>query len=256
MTRFPASATRTILAVGTGATLVFGLSACAFEPVFSTTEESDEADRALAVSAPGTADLWRSSGIGPDALNEDAEDGDPLSFVDPVLFEEDGELPERMSVTEAQALQVLQKIADMVSEDGRRIAEIATVRAYLSAEEDGPDLEGWDRAYRKFFANIDPLTGESLLTGTSAVTLTVETSPEETTETTEPAEEDDDDDDTDDTDDGAASTPGTTDTTGDDEPYTGEPNSTKPSVVTVGVADQPVDGWLVQVEVEVIFENE
>ncbi|MEY8565791.1 hypothetical protein AALF15_04355 [Corynebacteriaceae bacterium 7-707] len=272
MTRIPALA-RGVLAFGAGSALLFGASACSFETVFTTTEEDGTADRAQALSAPGSADLWRTSGTGPDALNDDAEPGTPMEFVDPVLLE-DGELPERMSVTEAQSLQVLQKIADMVEAEGRRISEVASLRVYLApdpsadggAGEDAAaaDFEGWNRAYRTFFANLDPVTGDSLLTGTSAVTLTVQTSPSPTSATSEPSDSDSEDGE-DGRDGGGTSSsaaPTPTDTTGDgtdasdDAPYSGEMNPTKPTVVTVGVAEQPVPGWLVQVEAEVLYDNE
>lgn len=271
MTRHPA---RALLALGTGASLLFGLSACAFETVFTADGEDDSADRATALSVPGSADLIRSSSTGPDALNDDAEPGSPMEFVDPVLLDEDGELPRHMTVTEAQSLQVLQKVADMITDQGNRVDEIATVRAYLSPDPDadgdndadgvsGADFEGWDRAYRTFFANVDPLTGDSLLTGTSAVTVTAETAPNTTSESEEPDSDDDDDATSSSAASSAPSTP--TDTTGgaalgepsdDDAPYSGDRNATKPTVLTVGVAEQPVNGWLVQVEIEAYFDNE
>lgn len=275
MTRIPVFArarsrmSRVVLAFGAGTTLLFGASACSFETVFSTTEDDSTADRALAVSAPGSADLWRTSGTGPDSLNDDAEPGTPMKFVDPALLE-DGELPPRMTVTEAQSLQVLQKLADMVQEEGRRISEVATLRVYLTPEDgtdDGADFEGWNRAYRTFFANLDPLTGDSLLTGTSAVTLTAETSPSTTSEPSGPSGPSDSDTPSDDEAPSTSPDAEPTDTTGgvdddtddtddDDSRYSGETNPTKPTVVTVGVAEQPVEGWLVQVEAEVIFDNE
>jgi enamine deaminase RidA (YjgF/YER057c/UK114 family) len=265
MTRFSA-VTRGVLALGTGTTLLFGAAACSFETVFTTTEEDGTADRALALSAPGDANLWRTSGTGPDALNDEAEPGTPMEFVDPALLE-DGELPRRMTVTEAQSLQVLQKIADMLEDKGRRIAEVATLRVYLAPDTSDPestvDFAGWDRAYRTFFANLDPVTGDSLLTGTSAVTLTAQTSTSSATSATSEPSDGDDTDNGEDGEDGAtrgsaAPTTEPTDTTGDedDRPYSGGINPTKPTVVTVGVAEQPVDGWLVQVEAEVIYESE
>ncbi|MDN6258318.1 MAG: hypothetical protein L0J31_00855 [Corynebacterium sp.] len=245
---------RTVATLATSTVLLFGLSACSFETVFTTTQDDGTADRAQALSAPGSAELWRTSGTGPDVLNADAQDGSAMSFVDPDLLE-DGELPARMSVTEAQSLQVLQKIADMVEQEGRRISEVASLRVYLTPEDGAgtADFEGWERAYRKFFANLDPLTGDSLLTGTSAVTLTAETSPSSRSATSAPASPSAS------AITSAPSSPGTepTDTTGDDEaPYSGDTNPTKPTVVTVGVAEQPVAGWLVQVEAEVLYDND
>lgn len=249
-----AGTVRTVATLATCTVLLFGLSACSFETVFTTTQDDGSADRAQALSAPGSAELWRTSGTGPDVLNNDAEDGSAMSFVDPDLME-DGELSARMSVTEAQSLQVLQKIADMVEQEGRRISEVASLRVYLTPEQgaEAADFEGWERAYRKFFANLDPLTGDSLLTGTSAVTLTAESSPSTSSETSEPSSPSAS---------ATSSAPSSpvaepTDTTGDDEaPYAGDTNPTKPTVVTVGVAEQPVAGWLVQVEAEVLYDND
>lgn len=36
------------------------------------------------------------------------------------------------------------------------------------------------------------------------------------------------------------------------ELYPGTDNRTRPTLVTVGVAEQPVEGWLVQIEIEAV----
>ena len=117
MTRIPVFArarsrmSRVVLALGAGTTLLFGASACSFETVFSTTEEDSTADRALALSAPGSADRWRTSGTGPDSTNDDAEPGTPMKCVAPALPEE-GEVHPRITGTEAREHQDCQKLAD------------------------------------------------------------------------------------------------------------------------------------------------
>ncbi|MGO1950446.1 MAG: hypothetical protein ACTH1D_12490 [Mycobacteriaceae bacterium] len=239
MKRVPAAG-RAVIAFS-GAALLLGTSACAFEETVFSSVADDEDDRAEAISAPADSDLFRSGGTGPDRVNTDADEGDPLGFVDPDTLTEDGGLPSNITATEAQSLQVLGKLATLLADEGISFADIATVRAYLTTGPDGADYDGWEKAYRKFFANIDPNTGESLVTPTAATVTKAET-PATTTsaqptsepaDTTEPSETDEPDEPTEST-------------------VAGDDNRTKPSVVTVGVADQPVEGWLVQVEVEAI----
>ena len=240
------------LAVLAGSTLVLGLSACGFdETVFSSSAEESETN-ARAVSVPSSADLYRIGATGPDELNEDAEEGDPLRFIDPSLITDEGTLKRRMTPTEAQALGVLSKINDELSAEGVRILDVASIRVYLTDGPDGADYEGWQRAYRTFFANVDPDSGESLITP-SALTVTKDpessdtetTSPTSAPATSEPAEPSE-----------SAEPTETTATTTSSSPLPGENNPTKPTVLTIGVADQPVDGWLVQVEVDAYTESD
>jgi hypothetical protein len=115
------------------------------------------------------------------------------------------------------------------------------VRVYLAADgDDGADFDGWERAYRRYFANIDRDTGRSLLeepvettsasASTSASATASASASDEPTESTSPEAE-------------ASPT---------SELYPGTDNRTRPTMVTVGVAEQPVEGWLVQVEIEAV----
>ncbi|WP_291476324.1 hypothetical protein [Corynebacterium sp.] len=225
----------------TGGALMLTVSACADEAVFSSSV-SDETDAAAAgISVPADASIFRSSATGPERLNYMAEDGDPMSFVDPDLLDDDGKLPEDMTVTEAQSLQVLSQLEDLLTDRKLKLYEVGTVRVYLAADgDDGADFDGWERAYRRYFANIDRDTGRSLLeepvettsasaSASASATASASVS-DEPTESTSPEAE-------------ASPT---------SELYPGTDNRTRPTMVTVGVAEQPVEGWLVQVEIEAV----
>jgi enamine deaminase RidA (YjgF/YER057c/UK114 family) len=146
-----------------------------------------------------------------------------------------------MTVTEAQSLQVLSQLEDLLTDRKLKLYEVGTVRVYLAADgDDGADFDGWERAYRRYFANIDRDTGRSLLeepvettsasASTSASATASASASDEPTESTSPEAE-------------ASPT---------SELYPGTDNRTRPTMVTVGVAEQPVEGWLVQVEIEAV----
>ncbi|MFR4189212.1 MAG: hypothetical protein ACLT2I_04550, partial [Corynebacterium variabile] len=145
--------------------------------------------------------------------------------------------------TEAQSLQVLSQLQDLLTDRKLKLYEVGTVRVYLAADgRDGADFDGWERAYRRYFANIDRDTGRSLLeepvettsasAGSSASESASESASQEPTESS------------------------TETTTPEESPiselYPGTDNRTRPTIVTVGVAQQPVEGWLVQVEIEAV----
>lgn len=231
----------------TGGALLLTVSACADEAVFNSSV-SDETDAAAAgISVPADASIFRSSATGPERLNYTAEDDDPMAFVDPDLLDDDGKLPEGMTVTEAQSLQVLSQLQDLLTDRKLKLYEVGTVRVYLAADgRDGADFDGWERAYRRYFANIDRDTGRSLLeepvettsasAGSSASASATASAPASDSE--EPTES------------------STETTTSEESPiselYPGTDNRTRPTIVTVGVAQQPVEGWLVQVEIEAV----
>lgn len=230
-----------------GGALLLIVSACADEAVFSSSV-SEETDAAAAgISVPADASIFRSSATGPEHLNYMADDNDPMAFVDPDLLDDDGKLPEGMTVTEAQSLQVLSQLQDLLTDRKLKLYEVGTVRVYLAADgRDGADFDGWERAYRRYFANIDRDTGRSLLeepvetTSASAGSSASEPASESASasDSEEPTES------------------STETTTSEESPtselYPGTDNRTRPTIVTVGVAQQPVEGWLVQVEIEAV----
>lgn len=170
-----------------------------------------EAMLADGVNIPADAKMYKTSGIGPSALNDDAEEGDPMSYVDSALLV-DGELPDGMSVTEAQGLNVLRKIRELLQAQGLDVQNVATMRVFLQGENgEEPDVDGWNRAYRQYFANTDLQTGEPMQ-------LAVGTSEEKS------------------------------------NPLVVNP--TRPTRFALGVAFLPVEGWLVEVEVDAFYPKE
>lgn len=191
-------------------------NATADETVTEETEENTAFNSRLAdgqdtpmiaqgVEVPPGATLFKTSGIGPSALNEDVEDDDPMAFIDPAILV-DGELPDGMSVTEAQGLVALSDIRDLLLAEGLDVQDVATMRVFLAgADGEDPDFEGWNRAYRQYFANTDLNTGEpmQLARGTSEIVS--------------------------------------------------DPliiNETRPTRFAIGIWRMPVDGWLVEIEVD------
>lgn len=131
--------------------------------------ENNTAMLADGVSIPPGSTLFKTAGIGPDGLNTDAEETDPLAYVDPALLV-DGELPDGMTPTEAQGLQVLAKIREQLQAEGLDVQDVATMRVFLAGDGDEkPDFAGWNRAYKQYFANTDLRTGDpqQLARGTS-----------------------------------------------------------------------------------------
>lgn len=239
--RNPRTVRHAAAVLGAGA-LALGATACTVDDtVFSTSSDGESESRAAAVSVPPDAAQFRSSALGPDRLNPRLPADDPMAYVDPALLGPDGKLPEGMSVTEAQALQVLDKLADQLENNKFGLTDVATVRAYLTADGDRTDYDGWNRAYRRYFANIDLETGGSMFTesveptaSTSATAPSAAARPAAaTTATTEPS---------------ASTSAGPTTTS--QGPYPVQDNRTRPTVTSVGVAFLPTAGWLVQVEVE------
>lgn len=220
---------RSVSALALAGGLVFGLAACSDD-----SDDSDDADSAEAVEAdtvfdshfddsgedamladgvtiPENTELYKSSGMGPEALNEDADEGDPMSFVDPALLV-DGELPDGMSTTEAQGLQVLSILREMLQEQGLDVQDVASMRVFVAGEDgEDPDFDGWNKAYKQYFANTDLQTGDPLQISR-----------------------------------------GESDTTSDPQVI----NPTRPTRYAIGVVQLPVEGWLVEVEVDAVYDPE
>lgn len=100
---------------------------------------------------------YTASGLGPAAVNVSAPAGTPERYID---FP-GGTLPPGVTITEAQAINVLKQIKENLSAVGLGPRDVISMRAYLS---DPPgaqtaDFVGWNRAYRQFFANTDLTTG-------------------------------------------------------------------------------------------------
>lgn len=134
---------------------------------------ADTADPFIAngVGVGRGVDLYSSSGTGPGGLNTAAPTGTPERYIDPAQFP-DGELPDGVTITEAQALNAFQRIAENLRAQGLSVRDVITLRLYTDAPPGAErlDFAGLNRAYRQYFANVDLETGEAIAqpTGTAA----------------------------------------------------------------------------------------
>jgi enamine deaminase RidA (YjgF/YER057c/UK114 family) len=102
--------------------------------------------------------LYWSAGTGPAGLNREAPAGTPERYIDPGL-------PEVDSVTEAQGMNTLERIKANLEANGLTLEDVTFMRIYLEAPpgETRADYAGWNRAYRRYFANVDLETGVPIL---------------------------------------------------------------------------------------------
>lgn len=163
---------------------------------------------ATGVTLDSRARNYKSSGLGPAALNPDATAGTPESYIDAKQFP-GGELTGGVTITEAQGMNVLRQIEANLKARGLRLSDVTTMRVFLdnAPGTDRADYNGWNRAYRQFFANTSLKTGKPIPvpmgTGAPAKPLVV--------------------------------------------------NPARPSRFALEVASLPVNGWLVEVEVDAVY---
>jgi enamine deaminase RidA (YjgF/YER057c/UK114 family) len=105
--------------------------------------------------------LYKTSGIGPSALNSGAPAGSEGSYIDTAVFP-DGALPPGVTITEAQGINVLRRIGENLQAAGLSYADVYTMRVFLQnpSGATSADFAGWNRAYRQYFANTDLTTGK------------------------------------------------------------------------------------------------
>ncbi|TCC52302.1 hypothetical protein E0H75_00470 [Kribbella capetownensis] len=115
---------------------------------------------ATGVSIGANTPVYKTSGIGPTALNTDAPAGSEASYVDTTVFP-GGALPAGVTITEAQGINVLRRIGENLQAAGLSYADVYTMRVFLQnpAGATTADFAGWNRAYRQYFANTDLTTG-------------------------------------------------------------------------------------------------
>jgi enamine deaminase RidA (YjgF/YER057c/UK114 family) len=129
------------------------------------------------VSVGKHVELYFSSGIGPAARNTAAPAGSPERYLDPVQLP--GGLTGGVTLTEAQGLNALARIKENLESVGLGVDDVISMRVFLDNPPGAPaaDFNGWNRAYRQFFANTNLHTGEPLAvplgTGTPAPPLVV-----------------------------------------------------------------------------------
>ena len=118
---------------------------------------------ASGVSVGRNVDLYWSAGTGPAGVNTGASFGTPEHFIDPELTPlTHGALPAGVTITEAQGLNTLNHIKLNLEANGLTLEDVTFMRIYLEAPpgETRADYAGWNRAYRKYFANVNLVTGE------------------------------------------------------------------------------------------------
>lgn len=114
------------------------------------------------VSVGKHVELYFSSGIGPAARNTAAPAGTPERYLDPAQLP--GGLAGGVTITEAQGLNALARIKENLISVGLGVGDVISMRVFL----DNPpgataaDFNGWNRAFRQFFANTNLTTGETL----------------------------------------------------------------------------------------------
>jgi enamine deaminase RidA (YjgF/YER057c/UK114 family) len=116
---------------------------------------------ASGVSVGRNVDTYMSAGTGPAGRNTAAPSGTPERFIDTVQFP-GGVLPAGVTITEAQGLNTLERIKENLEANGLRLEDVTFMRIYLEKPPGATraDYDGWNRAYRKYFANVDLVTGD------------------------------------------------------------------------------------------------
>jgi enamine deaminase RidA (YjgF/YER057c/UK114 family) len=120
-----------------------------------------------------------------------------------------GVLPAGVTITEAQGINVLMRIGENLEKAGLGYDDVIAMRVFLQNPEgeEKMDFNGWNRAYRQFFANTNLATG---------ATMTVS----------------------------MGSTNGL-------QPMVVNP--ARPSRFALEIENLPVNGWLVEVEVDAVY---
>jgi enamine deaminase RidA (YjgF/YER057c/UK114 family) len=118
---------------------------------------------ASGVSVGKHVELYFSSGTGPAARNTSAPSGTPERYIDTDQFP-GGALTPGVTITEAQGLNALQRIAENLATVGLTMRDVITLRVFL---DNAPgtatmDFAGFNRAYRQFFANVNLQTGATI----------------------------------------------------------------------------------------------
>lgn len=115
---------------------------------------------ATGVGIGANTPIYKSSGLGPSALNTAAPAGSEASYIDTVVFPA-GTLPAGVTITEAQGINVLRRIGENLQAQGLSYDDVYTMRVFLQnpAGAATADFAGWNRAYRQYFANTDLTTG-------------------------------------------------------------------------------------------------
>lgn len=152
--------------------------------------------------------IYKTSGLGPTALNVAAAGGTEQRYIDTAVFP-NGVLPPGVTITEAQGINVLRRIGENLAQAGLDYDDVITMRVFLQnpAGTEKADFDGWNRAYRQFFANTSLSTGAPL-------NVSLGSAPPAAPMVVNPA---------------------------------------RPSRFSLEIENLPVNGWLVEVEVDAVY---
>jgi enamine deaminase RidA (YjgF/YER057c/UK114 family) len=118
---------------------------------------------------------YSAAGTGPAVKNPLAPAGSPLRFIDYAVLavthptfvptEADktaGLLPPGVTITEAQGLNAMARVQENLASAGLTLDDLTFMRIYVDNPPDAAtgDYAGWNRAYRRFVANVDLVTGQ------------------------------------------------------------------------------------------------
>jgi enamine deaminase RidA (YjgF/YER057c/UK114 family) len=121
--------------------------------------------------------LYTAAGTGPAALNTPAPAGTAARYIDYALLatlypsftpsdadRAAGILPPGMTITEAQGLNAMARVRENLVSAGLDVTDLTFMRIYVdnAPGTSAGDYAGWNRAYRKFVANVSLTTGEVL----------------------------------------------------------------------------------------------
>lgn len=126
------------------------------------------------VGVGGLVGTYTASGTGPAARNPAAPAGSPARYIDYALVtavvpsfvptpeqQAAGALPAGMTITEAQGLNAMARVQENLAAAGLQLDALKFMRIYVDNPPDAPtgDYNGWNRAYRKYVANVSRTTG-------------------------------------------------------------------------------------------------
>jgi len=130
------------------------------EVIVALPEGSATPNIANGVSVGAHVATYTASGTGPAAANTAAPAGTPERYID---FP-GGKLPPGVTITEAQGINALKQVSANLEAVGLTPRDVISMRVYLANPpgSDSADFNGWNRAYRQFYANTDLTTGKPM----------------------------------------------------------------------------------------------
>lgn len=208
--------TRTKIAVAVAATLAVAVPGTAYAAEKLFAPKPTEAFSFVTGDTPSIADgvafgknvaWYKSSGLGPSAMNTAPGATAEQRYIPTDVFP-GGVLPAGVTITEAQGINALMRIGENLERAGLSYEDVVSMRVFLQnpAGEERMDFNGWNRAYRQFFANTNLATGATMQVSLGSTT--------------------------------------------------GEPmvvNPARPSRFALEIENLPVNGWLVEVEVDAVY---